>query len=230
MSARKVPVHRPPPALRPAMNLPPLILASQSPRRSELLRQLGFDFTVMPGRIQEVQPEHLTPHETAQINAYRKARAVAKKHPDSLVIGADTVVSIDGEIFGKPRDRTEARRMLKALAGRSHHVVTGLCLLHLRHHRQSLFAVSTRVTFRPLDSRTIDDYLNLIHPLDKAGAYAIQEHGHLIVESIEGSYTNVVGLPLERLGEELRGWSLAASASHASRHAETASPHARGRP
>ncbi|HXG46417.1 MAG TPA: Maf family protein [Methylomirabilota bacterium] len=212
------------------MNLPPVILASQSPRRSELLRQLGFDFRVVPGRIQEVQPEHLTPHETAQINAYRKARVVAKKHPDSLVIGADTVVSIDSEIFGKPHDRAQARRMLEALAGRPHHVITGLCLLHLRRHRQSLFAVSTRVTFRPLDSRTIDEYLNLIHPFDKAGAYAIQEHGHLIVESIEGSYTNVVGLPLERLGEELRAWSLESSLPLVRRPEGTSWPHPRARP
>jgi septum formation protein len=188
------------------MNLPPLILASASPRRSELLRQLGMEFSVVPSSAPEIQHDQLTSREIAQINAYRKARAVAKKFSDALVLGADTLVSLDRTMFGKPSDLEQAYYMLERLQGRSHEVVTAICLLHLRSHRQRLFAEGTMVTFRALDAVGIRRYLNKVNPLDKAGAYAIQEEGDLIVESISGSYTNVVGLPLERLREELEAW------------------------
>ena len=188
------------------MKLPPLILASNSPRRSELLRSLGFEFTVVPSDAAEAHTEELTAAEISQLNAYRKARAVAKKHPDALVLGADTIVALDTTLFGKPRNREEAYRMLKQLQGRTHRVVTGVCLLHLRSHRQKLFADATDVTFRPLDAKQIRNYLSAINPLDKAGAYAIQEGGEKIVESIFGSFTNVVGLPVERLRAELERW------------------------
>jgi len=188
------------------MKLPPLILASASPRRVELLKELGFKFKVEPAQAEEIQPAHFTPHEICQVNAYRKARVVAKRHPDAVVLGADTIVALGSEVFGKPRDGAEARRMLAALQAKAHHVITGICLLHLREHRQKLFAVSTTVTFRPLTTGQIQDYLASINPLDKAGAYAIQENGDAIVESVTGSYSNVVGLPLERLREELRDW------------------------
>ena len=187
-------------------NLPPLILASASPRRAELLRQLRLEFSVLPGHAPEVQPEHLTARETAQINAYRKARLIAKKHPDTLVLGADTIVCLGQRLFGKPADRAEATRMLGELQGHRHQVITGVCLVHLRGHRQSIFAVTTEVNFRPLLPNEINAYLDRINPLDKAGAYAIQEHGDLIVEGIQGSYSNVVGLPLERLERELARW------------------------
>ncbi len=150
--------------------------------------------------------EQLSPQELCQINAHRKARAVAKRIPDALVLGADTLVFLEREIFGKPRNLDEAKQMLAKLQGRTHQVVTGVCLIHLRGHRERLFAVSTEVTFRPLDERQISDYLSKINPLDKAGAYAVQEHGDLIVSEISGSYSNVVGLPVERLGEELTAW------------------------
>jgi septum formation protein len=188
------------------MNVPPLILASASPRRSELLRQMGLDFVVVHGKTPEVQPEYLTPQETALVNAYRKARVIAKKYPDALVLGADTVVSLGNEIFGKPGDRADARRMLAALAGQTHQVVTGVCLINLRQHRQKSFVVRTEVTFRSIDAAVIASYLEKIDPLDKAGAYAIQEHGDLIIEKINGSYSNVVGLPTERLAEEIARW------------------------
>lgn len=188
------------------MPLPPLILASASPRRSELLRQLGLDFQVIPGKTPEVQPEHLSPHEISQINAYRKARVVAKKFPDALVLGADTLVCLDTVIFGKPANLDVAQRMLEQLQGHTHEVVTGGCLVHLRVHRQKVFAVSTQVTFRRLTTPEIREYLAAINPLDKAGAYAIQEQGDRIVETIDGSVSNVVGLPLERLEAELAEW------------------------
>ena len=186
--------------------LPALILASESPRRKEMLRELGVDFTAVPSAVPELAPEHLSPAETAQINAYRKARATAKRFPDRLVLGADTVVSLGTDLFGKPRNAGEAERMLTKLQGRTHQVITGVCLLHLRAHRQRLFAVSTAVTFRSLHRGQIRRYLSQISPLDKAGGYAIQEEGDLIVKQIHGSFTNVVGLPIERLKEELAAW------------------------
>lgn len=183
-----------------------MILASASPRRSELLRQIGLDFVVITASVNEVAPAHLSPQETAQINAYRKARAVAKKHPDELVIGADTIVCLGTRIFGKPKDHADAEAMLLALQDQSHEVVTGVCLVGWRARRERLFAVSTTVAFQPLDRAAVRRYLAKINPLDKAGAYAIQEHGDLIVREISGSFSNVVGLPVERLREELARW------------------------
>jgi len=186
--------------------LPPLILASASPRRTELLRQLNVDFKVVPSDVPEIHHEELTARELSQVNAYRKARRVAKKYPDALVLGADTLVYLDSALFGKPATLEEAYIMLERLQGRAHHVVTAICLLHLRNHRQRVFSESTTVTFQPLDAVKIRRYLNRINPLDKAGAYAIQEEGDMIVEKVAGSYTNVVGLPLERLRAELQTW------------------------
>jgi septum formation protein len=188
-------------------DLPPLILASASPRRSELLRQLSLDFKVVPGNVPEIHHDQLTARELSQVNAYRKARCAAKRFPDSLVLGADTLVHLDTMLFGKPATLEEAHQMLERLQGRTHQVVTGICLLHLRKHRQAVFVESTAVTFQPLDAVKIRRYLNRVNPLDKAGAYAIQEEGDLIVEKIVGSYTNVVGLPLERLRAELNAWA-----------------------
>ncbi len=188
------------------MKLPPLILASASPRRAELLKLLPVKFQVLPGTVAEVAHEHLSPLEICQLNAHRKARAVAKKIPDALVLGADTLVFLDNEILGKPRSLADARRMLARLQGRHHQVVTGVCLMHLRSHRERIFAASTDVLFHPLNARQIRDYLAAIQPLDKAGAYAIQDSGELIISEISGSYSNVVGLPVEQLREELAAW------------------------
>jgi septum formation protein len=188
------------------VKLPPLILASASPRRADLLKLLQLQFRVLPADVPEVAHEHLSPQEVCQLNAHRKTRAVAKRHPDALVLGADTLVFLDNEILGKPRDRAEAERMLARLQGRTHQVVTGVCLIHLRAHRERIFAVSTDVLFHPLDEKQIQDYLRQIYPLDKAGAYAIQEFGEYLIEEISGSYTNVVGLPVERLRAELEIW------------------------
>jgi septum formation protein len=188
------------------VNLPPLILASASPRRAELLKLLHVKFRILPGVTEEVAHEYLSPLEVCQLNAHRKARVVAKKIPDALVLGADTLVFLDGEILGKPRNLAGARHMLKKLQGRTHQVVTGVCLMHLRAHRERIFAVSTDVLFHPLNDKQIRDYLAKIHPLDKAGAYAIQEFGEMIVSEISGSFSNVVGLPVERLRLEFNGW------------------------
>lgn len=188
------------------MSTLPLILASASPRRAELLRAVGIEFTVLAGHAEEVEPEHLSPAETAMINAYRKARVVAKRQPDALVLAADTVVALGTKLFAKPATRAAAEAMLGELQGKIHKVVTGVCLIQQRAHRQRTFAVVTLVKFHRLTHGQIKDYLDRIQPLDKAGGYAIQEHGELIVEEIAGSFTNVVGLPLERVREELERW------------------------
>ena len=146
-------------------------------------------------------------------DAALKLLAIAKKHPDALVLGADTIVCMGTRVFGKPKDLRDAHRMLGQLQGRTHEVLTGVCLVHLRTHRQKVFVDSTTVTFRTLHSEQIRRYLSKIDPLDKAGAYAIQEEGDLIVESVNGSYSNVVGLPLERLKAEFELWNIPVTVS-----------------
>ncbi|MCC6741633.1 MAG: septum formation protein Maf [Planctomycetia bacterium] len=182
-------------------HFPHIILASASPRRVELLRDMGVHFTVVPSRVEEVEGGHLRPEETAVTNACRKALAVAKDHPRALVIGADTVVALGRRLFGKPRDRRHAARMLAALSGKTHEVVTAVCLAGARFE---VFDERTLVTFRRLTTRAIAAYLDRVHVLDKAGAYAIQEHGDALVLRISGSFTNVVGLPVERLRGALK--------------------------
>jgi len=186
--------------------LPPLVLASASPRRVELLRGLGLAFEVIPSSAEEAHHRHLTARELCQFNAWRKALAVARRHPSALVLGADTLVCLGTELFGKPATIQDASRMLRVLSGETHQVITGVCLLNLSAGRRSIFADQTAVTFKRLSDATIRRYLSLVHTLDKAGAYAIQEHGHLIVERISGSRSNVVGLPVERVTAALRGW------------------------
>jgi septum formation protein len=188
------------------VKLPPLILASASPRRKELLQLLGVDFRVVTSDAPELHDEQFSAGEIAQLNAYRKARTVAKKFPDSLVLGADTLVCLGTKLFGKPANHEEAHRMLKELAGKTHQVVTGVCLMHLRTHQQRTFSDITDVLFRPLGAAQIKRYLGQMNPLDKAGAYAVQDGGELIIEEISGSFSNVVGLPVERVRSELKAW------------------------
>lgn len=185
------------------MSPPRIILASASPRRRDLLRLLGRTFQAVVSDAPEFSPGHMTPLESCQMNAYRKARVVAKRHPDAVVIGADTEVCLGRRVFGKPASFIEACGMLRKLQGKVHQVITGVCLLHLRRHRQVCFAELTHVKFHRLSRDQREGYLKRINPLDKAGAYAVQEFGHLIIETIDGSFTNVVGLPVERLRHEL---------------------------
>jgi septum formation protein len=178
---------------------PQIILASASPRREELLREMGVHFIVVrPDGVEELNGG-AAPDVVAMQNAQRKARAVAGRHPNSMVIGADTIVVLNGIIFGKPRDREDAMRILGQLAGQQHEVITGVCLLHRSLDVELTFADTTQVWMRSLTRPQVADYLDKINPLDKAGAYAIQEHGEGIVERIEGSYHNVMGFPTERL-------------------------------
>ena len=186
-----------------------LILASASPRRAELLRSLGLQFDVLPTGADERDEHPVSFHDLAIHNAQVKARDVAVRYPGALVLGADTIVVLANEVFGKPRDLDDARRMLRRLSDQSHSVITGVCLARFSENRESVFTVETRVRFRPLAGADIEQYLDAVHVLDKAGAYAIQE-GPSIVAGIEGSYSNVVGLPLERLEVELRAFGVCA--------------------
>jgi septum formation protein len=191
----------------PNMNLSTLILASASPRRRELLTEAGIEFLVAPADVNEVAPPYLTPAELAQLNARNKAKHVAALYPDAVALGADTVVCLDEKVFGKPADLNEARQYLEALAGRKHHVITGVCLICSALRREKLFSACTEVYFKSLTEEQISLYLSRVNTLDKAGAYAIQEHGDLIIDCIEGSYSNVVGLPMEVVCKELELWS-----------------------
>ncbi len=177
-----------------------LILASNSPRRKALLADMGYSFIVEPSQFEEVSGG-LSARDTALFFAYGKAADVFSRHPDALVLGADTVVALDGEIFGKPKDDAAAAAMLRRLSGRTHTVYTGVALLGPAFEERCV--VGTEVTFAPLTEQTIQDYVASGLPRGKAGAYGIQD-GWPLVEKIEGSYTNVVGLPTERVGIMLR--------------------------
>ena len=182
-----------------------IILASNSPRRRELLAGLDLDFEVKVIKgIDESYPETLAPDKVAQYIAAKKADAyVPAIHEDDLVITADTVVIVDNDILGKPHDESEAKAMLRRISGRSHQVVTGVCLVTKDKRRE--FSVSTDVTFRSLSESEIDYYVSHYRPFDKAGAYGIQEWiGYVGVTGLNGSYFNVMGLPVQRIYAELQ--------------------------
>jgi septum formation protein len=187
----------------PAEKTPQLILASASPRRRQLLQQLGRPFTVVPAEVTEHEAPDADPRAMVLHNAALKADWVAARHPDALVIGADTTVFIDRTVLNKPRDAAEARAMLRMLSGRTHTVFTGLALRRRSGGLRLDRGVASEVTFRHLDENLIELYLSRVHTLDKAGGYAIQEHGDLIVERYTGSLTNIVGLPLDEMKQLL---------------------------
>lgn len=188
------------------MKVPPLILASNSPRRIELLRQIVPEFFIVGSNATELSDRTIGSRRLCEVNAQRKAFAVAERYPDHLVLGADTLVFLDEEPLGKPADLGEARTMLARLAGRVHEVVTGVCLIHQHSARVQVFSDVTRVRFRALNDADITEYLARVDVLDKAGSYAVQEHGNLIIEAVEGSYTNVVGLPVQAVRAALARW------------------------
>ncbi len=179
-----------------------LILASESPRRRELLAQLGIPFSVRSAQVKEVGslPD---PGKVPLFNACLKAEAVAGLYPDALVLGADTVILFDGRIIGKPKDIADAEATLMQLSGRSHEVITGLALICVRREIRKIWSEVTRVIFKPFSLVEAREYLKLVHVLDKAGSYAIQEHSDRIVAAVDGSVENVVGLPIARLQREL---------------------------
>ena len=180
--------------------MPGLILASSSPRRQDLLEEEGISFRVEVPETDEwdfsTHPE-LTPAEIARCNARRKAESVRRRHPVDLILAADTVVYCDGRLLGKPADSTEAISMLNWLSARTHEVMTAVALCDPVKHCFREHVARTRVTFRTLDEELIRNYLRKVNVMDKAGAYAMQEHGSDLIERIEGSKTNVIGLPME---------------------------------
>lgn len=180
-----------------------LVLASLSPRRKELLSRLAYPFEVRSFPTREFVDGELPAERLPARNAEAKAAAVAERFPDAVVVGADTVIIFDGRIIGKPRDAEDAFRTLAALSGRTHEVVTGLALLRRRDGVREVWSESTAVTFKTLSPATIREYLRLVNVLDKAGSYALQEHGDMLVERVEGDPDNVIGLPLARLAERL---------------------------
>lgn len=175
-----------------------VILASTSPRRRELLSATGLNFDVVASPAEELHDASIPLDELCEMNAQLKALAVAEDHPDAAVIGADTLVWVDGEPLGKPRDLDEARAMLRKLSGQSHTVCTGVCVV-FPGGRVECFHELTAVRFRELEDVTIDAYFEKTNPLDKAGAYGIQDSGEMIVEGIDGAFDNVMGLPVARL-------------------------------
>jgi septum formation protein len=183
-------------------NFPEIILASNSERRKYLLTEMGLNFIQIPSSVSELGNDNYFT-EVATVNAFRKAQDIAQKHPDSLVIGADTVIEMESEIIGKPVSSEDAKNILRKLSNKSHFVVSGVSIQSVNAKIRCTFAVSTEVHFKKLTDNAIDEYLSLVHVLDKAGAYAIQEYGEMLVESIEGSLDNVIGLPCEKLKEAL---------------------------
>jgi len=182
---------------------PPLILASQSPRRRSLLSQAGLAFKVIPSLFDEKSVSVLSPAAYVMTLAEGKTADIAGRYPRSWVIGADTVVLIDGSILGKPGSRSEARTMLKRLSGKVHQVLTGYAVSCRAKHKKFTDVVTTDVTFKKLTTQEIEWYVHTAEPYDKAGAYAIQGLGTFLVKHINGSYTNVVGLPVCELFELL---------------------------
>lgn len=188
-----------------------LILASASRRRQDLLQRLGVPFKAVPSRVEETPSEGESPREHVLRLCEEKAREVGQLYPEHWIIGADTIVLLEGAILGKPRNRKEALWMLDMLQGKTHEVYTGLCLLRLMDERVTKKAVRTLVHVRALSDEEMAWYLRTGEPFDKAGGYAIQGYGSILIRGVEGSYTNVVGLPLTELVEMLHdtgAWNL----------------------
>ena len=185
-----------------------VVLASASPRRKELLEQIGLQFEVAPSNHDEEITSASEPHETARKLSLGKARSAARKHRNALIIAADTFVVFGDRILGKPHANAEAREMLRALNGQAHSVITGFTILDAETGKVLSRSVATRVHMRKLTLKEIDSYVRSKEPLGKAGGYAIQGLGAVLVEKIEGDYSNVVGLPLSALAEGLKEFGI----------------------
>ncbi len=179
-----------------------IVLASASPRRRELIKYISDDVLCVPSGEDETLPDGIGASETAQFLALLKAKSVAKDYPDSIVIGCDTVVILDDEILSKPSSREDAYNKLRTLSGRKHKVITGCAVIE--SGKENTFREETLVEFYTLTDKEIWDYIDTGSPMDKAGAYGIQDKGSLFVKGIEGDYFNVVGLPVARLYRELK--------------------------
>jgi len=182
--------------------MPTYILASQSPRRQQLLAEMGISFSVQQADIDETPPADINVYEVPQLLAQKKAEKIASTQQDAIIIAADTVVIIGHIILNKPKDKEDAKKMLQLLSGSMHEVVTGVCV----HKKDAIniFSVITKVYFKPLSETVIDFYIDTYKPFDKAGAYGIQDWiGIIGIEKIEGDYYNVMGLPTAKLYDYL---------------------------
>ena len=192
----------------PPRMIPRFVLASGSPRRRQLLEKAGYEFDVVLPVIAEVSHAWLTIREATVSNAMRKAVEVAQSAPGAVVLGADTLVGLDGRVIGKPLDLASAAKILRRLSGRTHEVWTSVFVCHPASGQTHSFQEVSQVRFRKLNSSAIAKYLAKVNPLDKAGAYAAQGHGAEIIERIEGSYSNVVGLPMKETARVLRAFGI----------------------
>lgn len=179
-----------------------ILLASSSPRRRELLARAGIVFDVVPSPAEEIHDESMEPWRLCEENATLKAEAVARDHPEAIVIGADTLVFSEGRALGKPQDIPAAKEMLRMLSGKTHQVCSGVCMI-FPGGMKDVFHGMTDVQFRDFGDDVIELYFSKVNPLDKAGAYGIQEHGELLVSGIQGSFENVMGLPVDLVVERL---------------------------
>lgn len=181
-----------------------LILASGSPRRKDLLDEAGYKFQVVAPDIEEIEDGAIPIRVVTAENASLKAGDVAARFPDAVVIAADTLVLLGERVLSKPMDREEAREMLASLNGNSHQVFTAVSIMHRAEDKRTSFTVATDVQFKTLTEEERDAYHERINPMDKAGAYAAQEHGRMIIDRLEGSMTNVIGLPMEEVAKVLK--------------------------
>ena len=189
-------------------NMKTIILASASPRRKELLSKTGLKFRVDESSYEENLKLTLKPDKLAIFLAREKARDVARRHRNALIISADTIVVLKNRVFGKPRSRKEAKEMLKALSGKAHTVITGYTIMDTGSGEELSGSVKSKVFFKVLSEREIDAYIKSGEPLDKAGAYGVQGLGAVIVRRIEGDFFNVMGLPLNSLAESLKNFGI----------------------
>lgn len=181
-----------------------VVLASQSPRRRELLKESGITFVAKTKVIEEIINPNISIEDAICVIALEKAKAVQEEYPKDIIIGADTMVCYKNEVLGKPKDRTDAYRMLKMLSGQTHRVITGVAIIEENHHE--VFYAETEVSFYPLTDEDIYTYIDTKEPLDKAGAYGIQGFGKFLIAKINGDYYNVVGLPIAMLYRKLKDW------------------------
>ena len=179
-----------------------IILASNSPRRHELMKLLNLDYEIQASHIEEINDLSLSHEELVMDLAFQKANAIFKDNKDALVLGFDTLVIIDDLILGKPKDEAEAKHFLQILSGKTHKVLTGCAMIKKGYSRS--FYTQSLVTFWDITEKEIDDYIKTKEPMDKAGAYGIQDHGSIFIKSISGDYFTIVGFPISRINQELK--------------------------
>jgi septum formation protein len=184
------------------------ILASESPRRREILKSVGFKFKIVPAHVNEKYLSGETPREHVKRLSRDKAMVIAGKFPSAWVLGADTIVVINGNILGKPKDKTQAKKMLEQLSGREHKVFTGFTIVNMANKKCSTKVVQSAVRFKTISLEELEWYIACDEPYDKAGGYAIQGKGAYFIQSIRGSYTNVIGLPLCEVLETLKKFKI----------------------